>query len=122
MNCNADWAINAEENEDNPSQALEWLDQAIYSFEQVGDDDLLKKARAHRSSLVLRVELEERYDDFQITEESEQQLSDAALACAEEGVMPEVYKLIEAILPKMNSLTRESLESDVLAKIQDFES
>ena len=82
----------------------------------------MKKARAHRSSLVLRVELEERYTDFQITDKSEKQLSDAAFACAKEGVLPEVYKLVEAIRPMMNGVTRESLELDVLAKIDDFES
>ena len=115
-----DWAINAEENEDDPAKALEWLDQAIYSFEQVDDETLLQKARAHRASLSIRVELQENYADFQITDEMEQQLSDTVFACTSASVLPEVQKLIEAVLPKMNSVTQESFQLDILNKIEDF--
>lgn len=115
-----DWAINAEENEDDPAKALEWIDQAIYSFEQVDDNTLLQKARAHRESLLIRVELQENYADFQITDEVEQHLSDTVFACASANVLPTVYKLIEAVLPKMNSVTQESFQSDILNKIEDF--
>lgn len=104
-------------------KALDWLDRAIHAFEQVqvGDDTLLRRSRAHRSSLVLRIELDEHYNTFEATDEKEQEIAKAAFACAKEGVMPELYKLVDAVQPKLNKITQDALETDVLAKIQDYE-
>lgn len=117
-----DMAVNAEENDENPGKALEWLDRGIHAFEQVGNEGaLLRKARAHRSSLVLRVELDENFEAFEATDEKEQEVADAAYTCSREGMMPELYKLIDAALPKLNKITQDALEVDVLAKIQEYE-
>lgn len=98
--------------------SLQWLtDQVIFSFEKVDKEgDLLKKANAHRASLLLRCRIG---DDFEVTEEVEQQLADAALACANENILSEVKYLLEAILHKMNSVTQEMLQLEVLDKIDE---
>lgn len=114
-------AVNAEETEDSPQKALEWLDRSIFAFEQVDDDGLLRKARAHRAALVLRQELDEHFDDFEATDEKEEEVAQAAWGLAKEGVLPELYRLVEAVLPKLNAITQEAAETDILAKLEEYE-
>ena len=119
-----DMAVNAEEEDESPAKALEWLDRAIYAFERVGaegDEKLLRKARAHRSSLVLRVELEEQYDDFVATDEKEEEVANAAYNLYGNCLLPELYKLVNDVMPKLNKITQDALDVDVLAKIQEYE-
>ncbi|CAB9515456.1 Tetratricopeptide repeat and ankyrin repeat containing 1 [Seminavis robusta] len=113
-----DLAVNAEDT-DESYKALEWLDRAIHCFEQVGEEALLKKARAHEKSLKLRLEADQD-KGLEVTEDKEQEICDAAYACAREGVIPELFRLVSTFLPKLNSITQDGLESDLLEKIKDF--
>ena len=115
-----DFTINAEDNEESPAQALEWMNQAIYCFEQVGDASLLKKAHAHRSSLKIRVELEENYREFEMTDEREEEIASVAYDCVKEGILGELFRVVDLVRPKLNDLTRDSLRGDVLAHLDDF--
>ena len=114
-----DMAVNAEE-EASPEKSLDWLDRAIYAFEQVDDEALLRRARAHRASLVIRRELDEHYDAFEATDEKEEEVANAAYACSKEGVLPELYRLVNTVCPKLNKITQDALEEEILSKLQDY--
>lgn len=140
-----DWAINADDNDESPTQALEWIDQSIYCFEQagdegksekqslnksiyisheqaVGDEGFLDKARCHKASIALRVELEAAAassDDFALTEEKEEEIAAVALRLAQKGVLGELNKLLDAADPWLNEMTRDSLDRDLRPFIAD---
>jgi hypothetical protein len=117
-----DAATNAENEEDGAAKALSWIERALRNFERVGDENLARKARAHQRSLEIRVQLEQNYDGYKLTEEAELEISKAVYACAREGVMPEVYQLIHAILPRLSDLAQKDLNRDLMALLDDFAS
>lgn len=112
-----DFAIIAEISEDSPQKALTWIERAIRNFSRVDDVGLLKKAHAHKRSLQIRISLNED-QVVELDDQKEREIADAAYSCAKEAILPELYKLIEDVLPKLNDFSQELLQKDVLKKIE----
>ena len=115
-----DAAINAESMEDSCSKALFWIERAVRNFERVGDENLLRKALAHKASLEIRVQLEEDPDGYELTEENEEEISKVAHACAKEGLLPELYNLVSVVMPKLSELAQNELKKHLMTNLDEF--
>jgi hypothetical protein len=121
-----DNAVMAEASED-LSESESWLEKAIYCFEQIGDTALASKARAHRSGVRFRLNLEGTAGSDNEIVDVQQIESDAALLMEEllaERLVLEAREVCCSILSLFNAKYRDLLEEEfvsLLLGVEDVE-
>lgn len=105
----------AEEDEIELQNAISLLDRSVYCFEQAQAYDLSTKARIHRQSVQLRLELAVALasTDHTVMESKAGQIFDSLIA---ENLLKEAIRLIISILPFVSQYTRKQLEKQVLKR------
>ena len=64
---------------------------------------------------------EEKFDEFVATDEKEEFVASVAYQLYSQKLLPELFKLLDSVMPKLSPITQQALETDVLAKLQDYE-
>lgn len=113
-----DFCILAEVQE-TPDAALEWLERAKDDFGRVGDIALARRAEAHFSSLKLRLFYSEDPTGERLGEKQELEIVQNATLCAKEGLLPEVFKLVNLASARLGVYAEEKLRSELLMKLED---
>jgi len=88
------------------------LERAIYCFEQGKDNGFARKARVHRSSLRLRLELESGKSDDDMIEMKAASIVESLL---KEDLLLECSHLCQSILPFLPDYSREHIETGILS-------
>jgi len=101
--------------------ALASLDRAIFCFEQAENPPLAAKARTHRRSIQLRIDLLSRHKEMSINDKKIAEVETARLmeSLVKEGLLFEVVNLFYAISPiLLSSYAKSELERYFVHKIR----
>jgi hypothetical protein len=108
---------------DDPGEAMQWLDKAVYCFGQIDDTALLKKARMHRLSASFRAKLEKRRDnggDGDDTNQIEIEAAKTVQGVLTERLFVEARRLCSDILPLLSEESQRLLEERLLSRISQM--
>jgi hypothetical protein len=100
------------------------LDRALYCFEQLGDDELCRMVRVHRSSVLLRSKLESfgtsnnrNEESFILSIEFEEEASQVLDSLLAVGLLLEARKTCNLILPRLSDYSKEGFERNILSRL-----
>jgi hypothetical protein len=109
------------ESTDDPGEAMQWLDKAVFCFGQIDDAALLKKARMHRLSASFRAKLEKcRDSDSGVGDDIDQIEIEAAKIVGgilAEHLLVEARRLCSDMHPLSSKDSQRLLEERLISKM-----
>jgi len=109
----------AAESAEDLQQADAFLDRAIYSFQQMEDAELLRKAQVFRASLRFRFKLEDLTSAKDVDEgQLEVDAANIVKGLLSDSFQVEARHLCESVLGRLNSYTRGRLQNELLDLLQ----
>ena len=102
-------------------QEAAWLRRALLCFESARHNEMLRRARAHMLSVMLRKKLVDgdmaSQPEEEVTAEVELEGMRAARACLSTGMLREAVELLQLLLRRLSPRARELLEAELLVPL-----